>query len=143
MSNSHRQKLREPFLFALSGVAGFLADYITTFLISLIVSPYIARIPAFIAATLTTWQINRKYTFKGKTRYDSDLKEYAHYLGLMIFGLVANYIAFAIAYSQLGAYTFGLITSIAIGSLAGMLINFVLSKRFIYNKDSSGSHIVK
>lgn len=126
-------RMREVIRFCISGVAGFIVDYGVTSLLSLLMTPYLARVPAFICATLTTWQLNRRYTFKGQTRYKSAIREYVHYTILMLFGLVANYIVYAVTISRLGRSSGALLAGVAFGSIAGLVINYTTSKKIIFS----------
>ena len=135
-NDSGKKKLTEIIHFGLAGVAGFISDYLTTLIFSLFVSPYIARLPAFISATITTWLLNRTYTFKDKSHYASALKEYVHYTSLMLVGLLVNYSVYAVVYAFLSSSNGRLILSVAAGSLSGMAINYLLSKKYIYRKSS-------
>lgn len=122
-------------LFAVSGVLGYLADLFITLLLGGLIGFYFSRIPAFIGATLVTWVFNRNITFKGKeSNHDKLLLEYLHYASLMILGLVVNYIVYAACLYILPETIFSVAISVAAGSLAGMFVNYINSKKYIFNK---------
>lgn len=127
--------LKEFLFFGLAGVVGYLVDAGSTLLLAGTLGPYLARIPAFIGAASVTWLINRSTTFKhSDKRHDNLVKEYFHYLSIMIVGLIANYIVYAIAVKIIGQTTFAILLSVALGSLAGMVVNYFNSKKYIFTK---------
>lgn len=125
-------------MFGSAGVLGYLADASVTLLLEEALGVYLARVPAFLAAATVTWVINRNYTFgKNSTRHNSLFKEYLHYLSVMIFGLMANYATYAVSITILkDRVDYAILLAIAMGSLAGMIFNFINSKKYIYNKPS-------
>lgn len=125
--------LKEFIVFGIAGVFGYGVDVICTLLLSNIVGPYIARIPAFIGAATATWIINRNITFNKINRvHDNLLKEYTHYVTLMLLGLIVNYTVYVITISMLGDGTYTIALSVALGSLAGMFVNYFNSKKYIF-----------
>lgn len=133
------QKLpvRQLFFFGISGVVGYIVDASITTVLDPSLGVYFARIPAFIAAATSTWLINRNLTFgKHTSRHTSLLKEYAHYLSLMIIGLTVNYAAYAVSITMFGHIPHAVLICVAIGSLSGMFVNFIVSKKFIFTKSS-------
>lgn len=127
--------IRELFFFGLSGVVGYLFDATITTVLKPHLGVYLARIPAFMVAATATWLINRNLTFgKGSSRHESLAKEYLHYLSLMVFGMIVNYAAYAISITFLSDLSHAVLVCVAIGSLAGMIVNFFTSKKFIFNK---------
>ena len=124
---------KELIFFGIAGVAGYLVDVAVTSLCKTFLGIYGARIPAFIAAATATWLFNRTLTFAAKKRvHESVFNEYLHYLSLMIFGLVVNYLVYAFSVTILKGQPFNIYISVALGSLAGMTINFFNSKKFLY-----------
>lgn len=120
-------------LFGVAGIFGYLADVCITLLLIPYTDEYIARIPAFLGAASVTWVINRKTTFsKNESTHASLFSEYTHYLYLMIFGLIANYVTYAIVVTIMADSGYKIPLAIALGSISGMLINFFTVKRFIY-----------
>jgi len=127
--------VRQLFFFGLSGVAGYIVDASITVALKPHLGVYLARIPAFMAAATATWLINRNITFgKETSKHTSILKEYAHYLSLMLFGMAVNYGAYALSITLMPDIPHAVLICVAIGSLAGMVVNFFTSKKFIFNK---------
>jgi len=127
------KKNKEFLLFAVSGVIGFIVDVLFTTLLRNMLGIYGARIPAFILAATTTCLFNRTFTFKNKSD-KTIFSEYIHYLGLMVIGGIINYIVYSIVITYLKDLALGILLSIALGSIAGLFINFTTSRLFIYKK---------
>ncbi len=131
----NKRTLRELFLFGIAGTAAYLVDAIITALLVPFLGVFAARIPAFIFSVTTTWIINRSWTFKSrKSHYSSLWKEYIHYFSLMIGGLVINYTTYIISALLLPESSYRIYLAVAFGCIAGMVINYLFSRRFIYNK---------
>lgn len=130
--------------FGISGTAGFIVDaglvYLCTNLFDL--GPLVAQVIAFSVAVTVTWLINRHWTFAAHAS-DRWLREWTHYVAansvgaLVINGIYAILVIESAFFSQIPAL------AVASGSLAGMLFNYSLSKRFIFrttNDTNKGYH---
>lgn len=130
------KRIKEIFLFGLAGVVGYFVDVAVTILLEPIMGVYIARVPGFMAAVTATWLLNRSLTFKSRpSKYKKIYKEYLHYITLMIGGLAMNYAAYAVSVTLLPDSFYKIYMAVAIGSLAGMMINYLTSRKYIYNQD--------
>jgi putative flippase GtrA len=128
-----RQFLR----FGSVGIAGFLVDAgVLRGLVELGLGVYTGRVISFLAAATTTWVLNRSFTFRrdAASAFAHPAAEWASYLGLMAVGGLVNYGIYSMAvllsptihaYPEIG---------VALGSLAGMLINFWSAKRVIFER---------
>lgn len=135
-------KRRELVFFGIAGVLGYLVDVTLTTLLHPLAGPYIARIPSFIGAATVTWLFNRTFTFAhAEKRHQSIWKEYLHYLGLMVFGLATNYAAYAISITFIGNNKYAIPLCVAIGSLAGMVVNYVNSKKHLYRTKTDKTNV--
>ncbi len=117
--------------FAFVGVCGFLVDYAVVLLIvsGFGGSPYLARFFSFMAAVATTCLLNSKLTFREQKAKYSGVHGFLVYTGLMLFGLVCNYAAYALLLRFVfpsPPTAFALLLAVACGSLAGMFVNFAL-----------------
>jgi len=123
---------RQFFRFAIAGALGFVTDAGVLYgALKLGAGPYEGRLLSFLCAVYITWQFNRRFTFLGgKPR--SAWREWCEYLGAMAFGGACNYAAYAaaITYIPLGKAT--PIVAVAIGSVAGMFVNFISAKKFVF-----------
>jgi putative flippase GtrA len=123
--------------FGLVGVVGFLVDAgILRGLVELGLDVYSGRVISFLAAATTTWILNRSFTFRrdAPSAFAHPATEWASYLGLMAIGGLVNYGTYSVAvgvsetihrYPEIG---------VALGSLAGMLINFWSAKQVIFER---------
>ena len=123
---------REFSLFCIIGFLGYLVDVFVVFGLKELLGVYGARIPSFFCAATVTWVLNRRYTFIAVSKKPI-LAEYLHYLSLMGIGGCINYLAYAIVVSFLGDWRFGIFVAVASGSLAGLSVNFLTSKRYVFN----------
>lgn len=134
---------KEIAFFGVAGILGYLVDVALTTLFHPFVGPYLARVPSFIGAATITWLFNRTFTFAHtEKRHKSLRKEYLHYLGLMLFGLVSNYVVYAISITLISNTRYAIPLSVAFGSLAGMVVNYVNSKKHLYRtKQQDSDHL--
>jgi putative flippase GtrA len=128
--------------FGLVGVAGFLVDAgLLRGLVELGLGVYTGRIFSFLAAATATWVLNRSFTFRRDARsaFAHPAAEWMSYLGLMLLGGLVNYGVYSLAvagsptvhrYPEIG---------VALGALAGMLINFWSAKRVIFERPQRDS----
>lgn len=125
----HSQFLR----FAAVGVAGFVVDTAALYVAmhGFGAGPYLARLISYLAAATSTWALNRRYTFGGVADHRL-LREWARFLAANAVGGSVNYGVYAglIHWSDLVlAYP---VIGVAAGSIAGLLVNFTLSRRFVF-----------
>jgi putative flippase GtrA len=128
MADAHRQLLR----FAAVGTAGFVADVLVLYLgLALGLGYYAGRAVSFLAAVWVTWQLNRRYTF-ARPSGRSAWAEWSRYLVAMLGGGVVNYLAYTAVVLLLPGLPGLPILSVAAGSIAGLAINFVSAKFFVF-----------
>ena len=129
------------FRFGIVGGIGFLVDAgLLRLLLTLGLGYYGGRVVSFLAAATTTWILNRSFTFRRESPSATHpapshpAEEWLAYLGLMVIGGVVNYGTYAAAvefsdlvrrYPELG---------VALGSIAGMAINFWSAKTMIFER---------
>lgn len=126
------------FRFALVGVAGFAVDAAVLHIAMKYggANPYAGRLISYLMAASFTWALNRRFTFYA-TRCESAPAEWARFLagnalgGLLNYGVYASLVAGTAIVSQYP------VIGVAAGSIAGLLINFILSRRFVFTGASS------
>lgn len=118
--------------FCVVGTIGFLVDagVLQALVSGTGANPYAARVGSFLAAASATWWLNRRYTFQVTHR--ATRSEWIRYVALMVLGAVVNYGAFAIAITWWDLARAQPWIGVAIGSVAGLGINFVTSRRLIF-----------
>jgi putative flippase GtrA len=119
--------------FSLVGAIGFLVD--TTVLYSLIhgfdSGLYVSRIASYLAAASTTWWLNSRYTFDSSTK-ENYVIQWVKFLWLNAFGGLINYGVYALLVASWSIATTQPVIAVAFGSIAGLVVNFNLSKRFVF-----------
>jgi putative flippase GtrA len=124
---------KEILLFAVSGLLGFVVDAaIVQFLVrEWMINPYEARLVSFLAAAITTWSFNRKFTFAGKST-GSRRRELIRYIIAMAGGFALNYGAYAACVALFQIVREWPAIGVAAGSAAGAVVNFLTSKYWIF-----------
>jgi putative flippase GtrA len=116
--------------FAAIGVVGLLVDVAVLYCaLALGSGPHPGRAVSFLAAVLVTWRLNRRYTFAPA---GSPWTEWWRYLGAMSGGALLNLGAYMLALWLLPAAPWVPAAAVAIGSLAGMALNFVGAKFLVF-----------
>lgn len=121
--------------FSLVGVVGFIVDAGLLHLLIDTLGPYIARLLSFAVAVITTWILNRTFTFAERQSGLSLPQELGRYFSAMIVGGSVNYALYAALVYFIEAVAQQPILGVIAGTLAGLTINFTLSKRWIFSED--------
>jgi putative flippase GtrA len=130
VNNVRQQVIR----FVIAGVVGFVVDAGILYLALAVGLGYFAgRAVSFLCAVWATWQINRRYTFT-LGRSESAWVEWWRYLAAMSVGGVVNYGAYSATVLALRGPPFLPIVGVAVGSLAGMVVNFVSAKLWVFKQ---------
>ncbi|MGA9575242.1 MAG: GtrA family protein [Lysobacterales bacterium] len=124
--------VRELVLFGLAGVIGFVVDAGVLYLLKPMLGLYFGRLVSFICAVLTTWIINRQLTFNQRASGLTLKREFSRYLGLMLGGGVVNYMVYALLVYFVEFVARQPVWGVAAGSCAGMLVNYLLARFFIF-----------
>lgn len=124
--------------FGLVGIVGFVVDsgvlYIGLYFLDL--NLYTGRILSYLVAASTTWALNRTFTFSSPTRKGVG-KEWSLFLLVNGFGGIVNYGAYAVLVSAIVFFAHFPVLAVALGSIAGLVFNFSLSRRFVFNSNKS------
>lgn len=118
-------------MFAVAGTIGFMVDVVVLLLCNRVVGPHAGRLISFTAAVVVTWLINRKHTFS----YAGDLplpREFFRYFTSSLGGGAVNVLSYSALVHGLDLPSLWLPVAVAIGSLAGMSVNFLLAKHFVF-----------
>jgi putative flippase GtrA len=118
--------------FAAAGIAGLAVDLIgLRLLVDAGVHELIARIASLTLAVLTTYALNRRFTFRSGARGVAIIREFLAYVVASIVGLIVNYALFA------GVVTFtdvGPIVAALAASLAAMFLNFFSYTHLVFQE---------
>lgn len=121
--------------FLLVGIVGFIVDAGLLQLLASTLGPYIARLISFTAAVITTWVFNRSFTFAERQSGLSLPRELGRYFSAMIAGGSVNYALYAALVFFVDFVAQQPVLGVVAGTLAGLSINFTLSKRWIFSED--------
>jgi len=124
--------IRELVLFGLAGGIGFVVDASVLYLLKASLGLYFGRVLSFLCAVLTTWVINRHLTFNQRASGLSLAREFSGYLGLMLGGGLVNYTSYALLVYFFEFVARQPVWGVAVGSCAGMLVNWLLARFFIF-----------
>ncbi|WP_454007181.1 GtrA family protein [Alcaligenes sp. Marseille-Q7550] len=133
-------KLRELIFFGLAGTAGFLIDSAMLYMLKDALGLYLARVASFLCAVLGTWLINRSLTFQHRPSRLPLAHEFIRYLGMMMLGGAVNYLVYVLAVHNLHTVREYPVIGVALGSLAGMLVNYAQMKLLLFKTDHHAGH---
>ena len=118
--------------FGIAGIIGFVVDVAVLYLaMAAGANFYLGRGISFLCAVFATWQVTRNFAFTTAGSL-SAWQEWWRYLLAMLGGGIVNYVCSAVAVSLLPPGPLVPMLGVAIGSIAGMSINFVSSKLFVF-----------
>jgi putative flippase GtrA len=122
--------------FGIVGGIGFLVDAGVLYaMLTLGLGPYSGRVVSFLAAATTTFILNRSFTFRRDSLSDTHpAGEWLVYLGLMVIGGLVNYGTYAAAVALSEPVHRYPVIGVALGSVAGMAINFWTSKTMVFER---------
>jgi putative flippase GtrA len=124
--------VRQALRFAGVGVIGFLVDAgVLMAGRALGLDLYSARAVSFLTAVTSTWALNRTFTFKEHAS-SSMLKEWARFCAANAVGGGVNLGVYAWLLNSLGVVLMWPVLGVAAGSLSGLLVNFTLSRMFVF-----------
>ena len=118
--------------FCVVGTAGFFVDagVLQALVAGAGADPYAARVASFLCAASATWWLNRHFTFG--VAHAPTRGEWVKYVSLMVLGAITNYGAYALAISLWDLARAHLWIGVAIGSIAGLGVNYATSRRFVF-----------
>jgi putative flippase GtrA len=120
--------LRQLALFTLVGGAGFVVDAGVLLLLTHAagLDVYVARLLSWLAAATFTWWLNRTLTFRDRAA--GLLRQWLMFLATNSGGGLINIgVSSALIASRMTP-----VAAVACGSLAGLLWNFLASRRFVF-----------
>ena len=130
LSASRLQFLR----FAIVGAAGFVVDAGCLHLVvhGIGAGLYAGRLVSYLTAASFTWALNRRYTFRD--RRDHQLtREWLRFLAANAAGGLINYTVYAVLVNAFEMVSIWPVIGVAAGSMAGLIANFILSRRWVFN----------
>jgi len=119
--------------YAVVGATGFSIDgaLLQLFTAVLGLDYFTGRLASFSCAVLSTWLLNRFWTFKTAGR-DGRLKEAAIYVGVQCAGGAANIAVYTLAVMAIPELKHWLLIPLALGSAVGLCLTFVGAKHLAF-----------
>lgn len=126
---------RQLILFCVGGTIGFIVDagVLQLLVAGLAWDRFTGRLISFLCAATATWLFNRRYTFHGPRRHPLHW-EWARYVVAMSAGFAFNFAAYSTLVLLFNLDRQWLILAVAAGSVAGLGVNFVASRYWVYRK---------
>lgn len=126
-------RLFQFFKFSVIGAGGFFVDVGVYYLLDLFMIDFISRLGSFFSAVVFTYIFNKKITFNHGQKGKSFFGEFWAYFMSMLAGGAINLMTFFIA--NVFLFPQKAFFSIALGSMAGLFVNFTLSK-IVFKRDA-------
>jgi putative flippase GtrA len=117
--------------FGLVGVFGFMVDTSVVYATRHQLGLYGAGVAGFVVAATGNWVLNRLWTFRGQGSGPLH-REWARYMAANLGGFVLNRGTYAILVTFVAACADQPVLAVAAGSIAGMGVNFVLSRAMVF-----------
>lgn len=121
--------------FGTVGIAGFIVDAaVLTAGIALGTGPWLGRIASYVAAASTTFALNRAWTFRVSARRTGTAaaRQWGLFLLVNLVGFACNYGTYAALIAGVPLVAAQPVLGVAAGSIAGLLGNFLLARRFVF-----------
>lgn len=119
--------------FAFFGGIAFIVDISVLYILKQTLGIYWGRVISFFCAVIASWIFNRNFTFKHSISGLSLIREFIHYLVVMIAGGFVNYLLYAWLVSTYELFAAQPVLGVAAGSCAGMIFNFLSAKTLIFS----------
>lgn len=131
LRNKHMLLLIQFMHFAVVGGLGFLADTLVVYGLRSAVGLYVAGLVSYVVAASVTWILNRVWTFRGLSN-GSILRQWVLFMLANLSGFVLNRGTYAILVTFWALAAERPIIAVAAGSIAGMFVNFGMSRRLVF-----------
>lgn len=127
--------MRSFWLFCIGGVIGFIVDagVLQILVTGFAWDRFSARVISFLCAATATWIFNRTYTFRGRARHTL-FGEWMRYVFAMSGGFACNFTAYSALVLAFNIDRQWLVFAVAAGSVAGLGVNYLASRYWIYRK---------
>jgi putative flippase GtrA len=124
--------------FGVVGTVGFVVDAgVLTLAIAVGLGPWLGRAFSYLVAATTTFALNRVWTFRGAGR-GGLVRQWALFLLVNLLGFACNYATYALLIALVPMVAAHPVLGVAAGSLAGMVGNFIMSRRYVFHPGGSG-----
>lgn len=119
-------------MFAAIGAAAFVVDAMLLYaFLDVGAGFYLGRLLSWAGAATFTWYLNRRLTFRSAT-VEPPLRQWGRFLSTNAVGGAVNYGVYVLAIAGVEVAREHPVLAVAAGSGAGLLLNFTLSRRFVF-----------
>lgn len=133
LSAARRRLLGEIIRFGIVGAVGFVVDAgVLTLGLQLGTGPWLGRVFSYVAAATVTFSLNRAWTYRSADRSRPVAREWSLFLLVNLIGFGCNYGTYAALIASVPAVRATPVLGVAAGALAGMVGNFLLSRRYVF-----------
>jgi putative flippase GtrA len=123
--------LRQFIRFGTVGLAGFVVDTACVYALRHPLGLYGAGAAAYVVAASGNWLLNRVWTFRGQGN-GSAHRQWAMFMVANLIGFVLNRGTYALLVTFMAAAAQQPVIATAAGAVAGMFVNFSLSRRLVF-----------
>ncbi len=124
--------------FGCTGLVGLGLDIATVYALRAPLGLYGAGMVGYVVAATGNWALNRVWTFRGASQ-DAAHRQWARYLIVNLVGMVLNRGIYALLVTFVAACAEEPAYAVAAGAVAGMGVNFILSRRLVFQSESTRS----
>lgn len=125
--------------FGVVGTLGFLIDTAVLYAaLSLGAGLYLGRVLSYVTAASANWALNRVWTFREADRGLRG-RQWSMFLLVNLLGFVVNYSVYILLVTFWPVAFSHPVIAVAAGAVAGLGGNFLLSRRFVFQKPRTGS----
>jgi putative flippase GtrA len=132
VSTSQRRVIAQFLRFGVVGTLGFVIDTITVYSLRDWFGLYGAGVAGFITAASGNWVFNRLWTFRGLGSGPAH-RQWAKFMLANLAGFVLNRGTYALLVTFVDVAARQPIIAIAAGAIAGLFVNFILSRRMVFH----------
>jgi len=117
--------------FGTVGTLGFLADTAVVYALRGSIGLYAAGMVSYVVVASGNWALNRVWTFRGLGSGPAH-RQWVRFLVVNLLGLVLNRGTYVALIATVPLCVQAPVLAVAAGGLAGMLVNFTLSRRMVF-----------
>jgi putative flippase GtrA len=117
--------------FGTVGTLGFLADTAVVYALRGALGLYVAGMISYVLVASGNWALNRVWTFRGQGSGPAH-RQWAKFIVANSLGLVLNRGTYAVLIATVPLCVKAPVLAVAAGSVAGMIVNFTLSRRMVF-----------
>jgi putative flippase GtrA len=117
--------------FGVVGLIGFVIDTATVYGLRAALGLYGAGVAAYAVAATANWLLNRAWTFRGQGSGPAH-RQWARFVGSNLLGFALNRGTYAVLVTFVALAAAQPVIATAAGAVAGMFVNFLMAKRYVF-----------